>query len=84
MLFFIQHGGNIKGQVLDPKRRRSPIPSGGLEIKLQLTFTAMGSLNCKMRRLLAEAYAWDYNGQQTERNLEDNDVASKNEDSEEL
>ena len=46
--FFMQHGGRITGKVFDTKRRLSPIPSGGLEIKLQLTFTGQGDLSCKM------------------------------------
>ena len=53
--FFMQHGGRITGKVFDTKRRLSPIPSGGLEIKLQLTFTGQGDLSCKMKRLLTNA-----------------------------
>ena len=30
--YFIQHGGVIEGVVEDDKARRSPIPSGGLEV----------------------------------------------------
>ena len=64
--FFMQHGGRITGKVIDTKRRPSPIPSGGLEIKLQLIFTGQGDLSCKMKRLLVDAYSWDYTGQETD------------------
>ena len=64
--FFMQYGGHITGKVVDVKSRRSPIPSGGLEIKLQLTFTGQGEKIVKMRRLLIDAYSWDYTGQQAD------------------
>ena len=38
----------------------------GLEIKLQLTFTGQGEKIVKMRRLLIDAYSWDYTGQQAD------------------
>ena len=72
--FFMQHGGRITGKVFDTKRRLSPIPSGGLEIKLQLTFTGQGDLSCKMKRLLTNAYSWDYTGQQTDQNEDSDDT----------
>ena len=30
--YFIGHGGEISGEVEDNRHRRSPIPSGGLEV----------------------------------------------------
>ena len=36
--YFIEMGGIIEGIVADINYRRSPIPSGGLEIKLKLYF----------------------------------------------
>ena len=37
--YFMCHGGEIDGVVEDSRHRRSPIPSGGLEIKLRLTWS---------------------------------------------
>ena len=37
--FFLIRGGTIEGKVVDLTTRRSPIPSSGLEIKLDLTFS---------------------------------------------
>ena len=36
--FFLEMGGMIEGILVDSTRRRSPIPSGGLEVKLKLYF----------------------------------------------
>lgn len=36
--WFIHHGGMVDGVVVDLNKRRSPIPSGGTEIKLKLYF----------------------------------------------
>jgi hypothetical protein len=47
---FIRHGGEIEGKVEDIRPRRSPIPSGGLEVKLNLTFTAEGAIMHMMRQ----------------------------------
>ncbi|MCP4489193.1 MAG: hypothetical protein GY820_18055 [Gammaproteobacteria bacterium] len=58
--FFILRGGRISGEVVDLKARRSPIPSGGMEIKLELRFTGPARLVCRMRELIA-TYSWDYN-----------------------
>ena len=38
--YFLANGGTICGIVDDTRPRRSPIPSGGLEIKLKLKFQA--------------------------------------------
>ena len=54
--YFIIHGGEISGTVEDSKPRRSPIPSGGLEIKLNLTFKGRGDLIDKLKLLLRDAY----------------------------
>ena len=48
------------------KPKRSPIPSGGLEIKLNLTFKGRGDLIDKLKLLLRDAYNWDYTGEQTQ------------------
>ena len=54
------------GTVEDSKPRRSSIPSGGLEIKLNLTFKGRGDLIDKLKLLLRDAYNWDYTGEQTQ------------------
>jgi hypothetical protein len=61
---FIRHGGEIEGKVEDIRPRRSPIPSGGLEVKLNLTFTAEGPIMHMMRQFLRASYSWDYTGEQ--------------------
>ena len=36
--FFMERGGTINGEVVDGKRRSSPIANGGLEINLKVSF----------------------------------------------
>ena len=54
-------------------RNASPIPSGGLEIKLNLTFKGRGDLIDKLKLLLRDAYNWDYTGEQTQDEGNDNE-----------
>ena len=42
--YFMCHNGEISGVVEDSRHRRSPIPSGGLEVKLKLTFKGLGDI----------------------------------------
>ena len=53
---FFRHVGEIEGKVA--------IPSGGLEVKLNLTFTAKGPIMHMMRQFLRDSYSWDYTGEQ--------------------
>ena len=78
--YFITHGGEISGTVEDSKPRRSPIPSGGLVVKLSLTFKSRGDLIDKLKLLLREAYTWDYTGEQTqgERDDDEDDLNEEN------
>ena len=46
--YFFIHGGKISGTVEISKPRKSPIPSGDLEIKLNLTFRGRGDLIDKL------------------------------------
>ena len=64
--YFMVHGGLITGAVEDAKPRRSPIPSGGQEIKLRLTFRAVAPLADKMKVLLTlrQQYNFEFDGQQ--------------------
>ena len=71
--YFMNHGGDIEGKVLDIRPRRSPIPSGGLEIKLLLTFCGPGTIVDKMKQLVREAYTWEYTGQATADDHHDQD-----------
>ena len=59
---FLSRFGTIEGKVEDTHPRRSPIPSGGLEIKLKLTFRGPQWLVIQMREFIKEAYSWDYTG----------------------
>ena len=67
--YFMCHGGEINGVVEDSRQRRSPIPSGGLEVKLKLNFQGLGDIVYKMKQLIREAYSWEYTGEvrETER-----------------
>ena len=78
--YFIIHGGEISGTVEDSKPRRSPIPSGGLEIKLNLTFKGRGDLIDKLKLLLRDAYNWDYTGEQNQDEGNDNVQDDDNEE----
>ena len=57
----IRHGGEIEEKGADIRPRISLIPSGGLNVKLELTFTAEDPL---MRQFLRDSYSWDYTGEQ--------------------
>ena len=56
------------------------IPSGGLEIKLNLTFKGRGDLIDKLKLLLRYAYNWDYTGEQTQDEGNDNEDDDNEED----
>ena len=77
--YFIVHGGQISGIVEDTKPRRSPIPSGRLEIKLRLTFKGVALLADRMKVLLRRAYDYEYDGEQ-----EDQEAAEEEEQLEQL
>ena len=63
---FIRHGGEIEGKVADIRPRRSPIPLGGLEVKLNLSFTVHneGPSIHMMRQFLRDSYSWNNTGEQ--------------------
>ena len=77
--FFLMHGGEISGVVEDIVPRRSPIPSGGLEIKLKATFKAVAPLADKMKVLLRAAYDYEFQDQERRDNERD-DPDDDNED----
>ena len=63
MFFFIELGGMVEGVVVDLTARRSPIPSGGLEIKLKLySRHASVSLVEQLRGFISR-YEWETDNQ---------------------
>ena len=58
----------FNGVVKDSRHRCSPIPSGGSEVKLTLTFKVLGDIVYKMK-LIRESYFWEHTGKlrETER-----------------
>ena len=57
--FFMNRGGRVTGIVHDPRYRPSPIPNGGLEIILKVTFTIVDEDKRyleRLRTLIAENY----------------------------
>ena len=79
--YFMRHNGEISGVVEDSRHRRSPIPSGGLEVNLKLTFKDLGDIVYKMKKLIREAYTWEYTGEQPDR---DEPVPLEEDDEEEI
>ena len=63
-LFFIKsEGGSVNGTVISTKYRTSPIPAGGLEIPLLLTFSCSKARNFgKMKTFVQTLYDHNYNG----------------------
>ena len=74
------HGGEINGVVEDSRHRLSPIPSGGLEVKLKLTFKGLGDIVYKMKQLIRESYSWEYTGEQRETERIEPDPLEENEE----
>ena len=62
--FFIKtEGGKVNGHVKSLTYRSSPIPAGGLEIPLQLTFSCNQEKTLDiMRGFLNSLYDWSYTG----------------------
>ena len=57
--FFIKEGGKVDGDVLSVKYRPSPIPSGGLEIPLMLSFHhPVQKVVDKIQQLMKSNYSW--------------------------
>ena len=62
--FFIKsEGGSVNGTVISTKYRTSPIPAGGLEIPLLLTFSCSKAINFgKMKTFVQTLYNYNFNG----------------------
>ena len=75
--FFIKtEGGSVNGKVLSVKYQLSPIPSGGLEIPLMLTFKCTNSITfLKMKKFISELHNYEYTGEgKFEESEEENEI----------
>ena len=63
-IFFIKsEGGSVNGTVISTKYRTSPIPAGGLEIPLLLTFSCSKAINFeKMKTFVQTLYDYKFTG----------------------
>ena len=87
--FLKEEGGKVDGFVFNTKYRPSPIPSGGLEIPLMLSFKSPRYVtHTKMKGFLDNLYNWDYepeiNDSENEGEEETIEIAINEEDSEVL
>ena len=80
--FFIKtEGGKDIDHVKSLTYRLSPIPSGGLEIPLQLTFTCDDKLTLNlMNGFVKSLYDWNYTGLVQDNNDEDDDEEESDSD----
>ena len=80
--FFIKtEGGKVIGHVKSLTYRPSPIPSGGLQILLQLTFTCDDKLTLAlMNGSVKRYYNWNYTGLVQDSNDEDDDEEDNDSD----
>ena len=62
--FFIKsEGGSVNGTVISTKYRTSPIPAGGLDIPLLLTFSCSRAINFeKMKTFVQTLYDYKFTG----------------------
>ena len=75
--FLSSEGGTIDGTVLSTRYRLSPIPAGGLEIPLWLTFRSPNlSTHHKMRDFVQKLYDYEYGAK-----IDDPDDSEPEEDS---
>ena len=70
--FFVEKGGNITEHFISTTDKVSPIPAGGLEVPLLLTFSVKSERITKlMKRFVNDLYDYDYTGEQAENNEEE-------------
>ena len=68
----MEEGGNITGHLISTTYKVSPIPAGGLEVPLLLTFSVKSERITKlMKRCFSDLYDYDYTGQRVENNEEE-------------
>ena len=66
--------GNIAGHLISTSYKVSPIPAGGLEVPLLLTFSAKSERIFKlMRDFVSDLYDYNYNEAQPENKKEESD-----------
>ena len=70
--FFLKEGGNITGHLICTNYKVSPIPAGGLEVPLLLTFSVKSEIIFElMKSFVNDLYEYDYTGEQTKNNEEE-------------
>ena len=70
--FFLKEGGNITGHLICTNYKVSPIPAGGLEVPLLLTFSVKSERIFElMKSFVNDLYEYDYTGEQAKSNEEE-------------
>ena len=76
--FFIEEDGNITRHLISTTYKVSPIPTGGLEVPLLLTFSVKSERITKlMKRFVNDLYDYYCTGEQSENNEEERVVKMK-------
>ena len=71
-IFFLKDGGNITGHSIYTNYKVSPIPAGGLEVPLLLTFSVKSERIFElMKSFVNDLYEYDYTGEQAKNNEEE-------------
>ena len=72
--YFIQEGGSISGQLLSTNYKLSPIPAGGLEVPLLLTFLVIEDrIFSLMKHFVKNLYDYSYTGEHKSKDDEESD-----------
>ena len=67
--FFLKEGGNITGHLICTNYKVSPIPAGGLEVPLLLTFSVKSERIFElMKSFVNDLYGYDSTGEQAKNN----------------
>ena len=70
--FFIEEGGDISGHLVSTSYKPSPIPAGGLEVPLLLTFSVKNErIYEQMKEFITNLYDYEYTGIKSEENEEE-------------
>ena len=69
--FFLKEDGNITGHLICTNYKVSPIPAGGLEVPLLITFSVKSERIFELiKSFVNDLYEYDYTGEQAKRNEE--------------
>ena len=72
--YFIQEGGSISGQLLSTNYKVSPIPAGGLEVPLLLTFSVIEDrIFSLMKDFVKNLYDYNYTGEHKSKDDKESD-----------